>query len=77
MVKKQYSKPTLVIEDFRMDVSIASACETSSVEIEGMLAALQQANPGATIQELIELLNQQGIGEYCYHTSQGTNVFNS
>ncbi len=76
-MKKTYKKPVLVIEDFRMDVSIAASCDSFSMEIEGAMDTLRQMYPGADEATLVQMLNDMGYGDYCYHTSQGTNVFNS
>lgn len=76
IMKKQYVKPVCVIENFRIDTSIASGCGYDDI-VESLLSGYLQLNPTATVEELIDYLNSQGIGEFCYHTSQGTNIFNS
>lgn len=74
-MKKAYRKPELQIEKYELSTSIAASCESSALDYEAILGAYIQA--GYTEQQMIEELNKLGIGQFCYHTSQGTGVFYS
>lgn len=85
-MKKAYSKPEILFEDFSLSQNIAGDCEEKTnlpsntecgMDLSGVVVFLDTMNG---CRGGIEVTNKGGDGEFnniCYHIPSGQNLFNS
>ncbi len=72
-MKKNYVKPALLVETFRMDASIARTCNADEQIAHDILEAYEYVKEFMSLEDFIQkYLNDNNLNGYCYHT--GTNA---